>query len=350
MTDMLRPAQPAPLAAPSQADREGYLNLERSEAIHRALIARLPCMNRVEAPVGPNPGARLAFPLTVAAWNLERCFFVEESAALLGQQRPDILLLSEGDNGMARTGQRHTTREIAERLGMGYAYGVEFLELDLGSPNDRAFCRDWFNAKGFHGNAVLARAALHAPAMIRLDEHGHWFHGETNQPRIGGRCAIVATLAVGDGALVAVSVHLESDADGPYRADQTRRLLDCIDSFAGDLPVVIGGDLNTGLADDGDFDKEGLFAVAAEAGYRRHGGPMDAMTTRLSPMSRRPYISLKLDWFLTRGLAVTESRVVPAVDPDGSALSDHEMIVAEISGLAADEGRADQEAATAAAY
>lgn len=186
--------------------------------------------------------------------------------------------------------------------------------------------------------------------MIRLDEHGHWFHGETGQPRTGGRCAIVATLAVGDGALVAVSVHLESNADGPYRAEQTRRLLDCIDSYAGELPVVIGGDLNTGLADDGAFDKEALFAIAAEAGYRRHGGPMDAMTTRLSAMSRRPDIPLKLDWFLTRGLAVAESRVVAAVAPDGSALSDHEMIVAEISGLAADDGRSDREAATTAAY
>ncbi len=350
MTDLLKPAQPAPLAHPSQADREGYLNLERSEAIHRALIARLPCMNRVEAPVGPHSGAPLAFPLTVAAWNLERCYFVAESAALLGKQTPDIVLLSEVDNGMARTGQRHTTRELAERLGMGYAYGVEFLELDLGSPHERAFCRDSFNARGFHGNAVLARAGLCAPAIIRLDSHGHWFHGETNQPRIGGRCAIVAALAVGNGALVAVSVHLESDADGPYRADQTKQLLDCIGSYAGDLPVVIGGDLNTGLADDGAFDKEALFAVAAEAGYQRHGGPLDAMTTRLSPMSRRPDIPLKLDWFLTRGLAVKESRIVAAVARDDSALSDHEMIVAEIGGLAADEGRSDREAAAATAY
>ena len=308
MTDMLRPAQPALLAAPSQAEREGYLNRERSEAIHRTLIATLPCMNRVEAPVRANGCATLTFPLIVAAWNLERCYFVEESAALLARQRPDIVLLSEADNGMARTDQRHTAREIAGQLGMSYAYGVEFLELDLGSPIERALCRDSFNAQGFHGNAVLARAALQAPAMIRLDEHGHWFHGETDQPRIGGRCAIVATLAVGDCALVTASVHLESDADGPYRAHQTRKLLDCIDSYAGGLPVVIGGDLNAGLAEDGAFDKEALFTVAAEAGYQRHGGPMDAMTTRMSPMSRRPDIPLKLDWFLTRGLVVPQSR------------------------------------------
>jgi endonuclease/exonuclease/phosphatase family metal-dependent hydrolase len=350
MTDILKPAQPASLPAPSQTDREGYRNLERSEAIHRALIARLPCMNRVEAPVGPSDAKPLAFPLTVAAWNLERCYFVAESAALLGRQRPDIVLLSEADNGMARTGQRHTAREIAERLGMSYAYGVEFLELDLGAPNERALCGDSFNARGFHGNAVLARAPLQASAMIRLDEHGHWFHGETNQPRVGGRCAIVATLAIGDGALVVVSVHLESKADAAYRARQTKRLLDSIDSYAGNLPVVIGGDLNTGLADDRAVDKEAVFAVAAEAGYRRHGGPLDAMTTRLSQMTRRPDIPLKLDWFLTRGLAVAESRIVAAVDPDGSALSDHEMIVAEISGLAADQRQGDPEAAIAAAY
>ncbi len=57
------------------------------------------------------------------------------------------------------------------------------------------------------------------------------------------------------------------------------------------------------------------------------------MTTRASRVSRTPKRAYKLDWFLTRGVDVTESRVVPALAPDGEILSDHEMIVLTVLGL-----------------
>ena len=49
---------------------------------------------------------------------------------------------------------------VAGELGLAYAYGVEFLELSLGSEIERSYCSDDFNAKGFHGNAILASTAL----------------------------------------------------------------------------------------------------------------------------------------------------------------------------------------------
>jgi hypothetical protein len=64
-----------------------------------------------------------------------------------------------------------------------------------------------------------------------------------------------------------------------------------------------------------------------------HGGPADQMTTRPSRVSRKPQGTWKIDWFLTRRLDVAESRIVPAVAPDGEVLSDHEMIVAKIGGF-----------------
>ena len=114
--------------------------------------------------------------------------------------------------------------------------------------------------------------------------------------------------------------------------------------------MIIGGDLNTGNATGGDFDREPLFAVAAEAGFERHGGPIDQMTMRASRLSPNPPRHYKLDWFLTRGLAVADSRVVAALAPDGTPLSDHEMIVAEISGLAAEAVVARHEAVMPEAY
>lgn len=331
-TDLIKPAQVAPLAGPSQAERDRLLALPRVESEHAAALAGLACLQRVEAPVGP-PALPLNFPLTVAAWNLERCYFVGPSAALLERQGASIALLGEVDNGMARTGQRHTTAELAAALSMSYAYGVEFLELELGAPVELQYCKDDFNRHGFHGNGLLAATPLLAPVMIRLDRHGHWFRPETKAHRIGTRCAIAGAVATEQGPLYVVSVHLENLGDAEYRRRQMETLLDAVDELAGDIPAIVGGDLNTGLADGGDFEKETLFALAQARGYARHGGPLTQMSTRPSMINRDPARAYKLDWFLTRRLDVAESHIVASVADDGTVLSDHDMIVATVSGL-----------------
>jgi len=332
LLDLVKPAQTAPLTGPSQVERDRLAALERTEANHAAAMAGLACLQRVEAPatVLADP---LSFPLTVAAWNLERCYNVEKSADMLGREGAELVLLSEVDNGMARTRQRHTSRDIAARLDMAHAFGVEFLELELGADVELAFCEEDFNLNGFHGNALLARTALQSPVMIRLEAHGHWFTPETPAKRIGTRCAIAAAVMTTAGPLYAVSVHLENRGDATYRETQMRGLIDAIDALAGDTPVIIGGDLNTGLADNGDFEKETLFAHAYGRGFERHGGPLDQTTTRPSRVSRNPRGTWKLDWFLTRGVDVASSRIVPSVAADDEVLSDHDMVVLEVAGL-----------------
>lgn len=330
--DLVKPAQLALLNGPPQAERDRLDALERTEANHAAALAGLRCLQRVEAPV-TGRGEVLSFPLTVAAWNLERCYAVEQSAAMLRREGADIALLSEVDNGMARTGQRHTSRDVAAELGMAYAFGVEFLELELGGETELEFCADDFNRHGFHGNALLARTALQTPVMIRLEAHGHWFTPESPARRVGTRCAIAASVMTSDGPLYAVSVHLENRGDAGYREAQVRGLIDAIDALAGDVPVIIGGDLNTGLADGGDFEKETLFAHAYGRGFERHGGPLTQPTTRPSRVSRNPRGTWKLDWFLTRGLEIADSRIVPSVAEDGEVLSDHDMVVATVAGV-----------------
>jgi endonuclease/exonuclease/phosphatase family metal-dependent hydrolase len=331
--DLVKPAQIALLEGPPQAERDRLDGLARTEANHAEALAGLACLQRLEAPVAER-GEILSFPLTVAAWNLERCYNVEKSAVLLQRQGAELVLLSEVDNGMARTAQRHTSRDIATELGMNYAFGVEFLELELGAEVELAFCEDDFNRHGFHGNALLSKAALQAPVMIRLEPHGHWFTPESPARRVGTRCAIAAGVMTTEGPLYAVSVHLENRGDAAYREAQVKRLIDAIDELAGDTPVVIGGDLNTGLADGGDFEKETLFAHAYGRGFERHGGPLDQTTTRPSRVSRSPRGTWKLDWFLTRGLLVEDSRIVPSVADDGEVLSDHDMVVARLGGFA----------------
>ena len=330
-SDRIKPAQIHPLAGPSQAERNRLLALERTGANHAAALAALDCLQRVEvAPTAAS--APLGFPLTIAAWNLERCYDVERSARLLESVGVEVALLSEVDNGMDRTGQRHTSRDVAQQLGMAHAFGVEFLELEAGGPTELQYCRDGFNRHGFHGNAVLARGVLQAPVMIRLPDQLFWFNNEVSA-RIGSRCAIAAAVWTEAGPIYVVSVHLESRGDAVHRGNQMRALFEAVDSLAGEMPVVIGGDLNTGLADGGDFEKETLFDEARKRGYERHGGPLEQMSTRASRVSRNPTRAYKLDWFLTRGVEVAESRIVPSVAPDGDVLSDHDMVVLTIAGL-----------------
>ena len=289
-------------------------------------------MTQVEHVPAPMAAGPLALPFTVAAWNLERCYFPEESATLLDNHDPAVILLSEVDNGMARTGQQHTTAVMAQNLGAGFAYGVEFLELDLGSARERNYCRDDFNAKGFHGNALLARQGLCDPFLVRLDDHGHWFDGTLNEKRVGGRCAIGSAVNTQARAILFVSVHLESHATPDHRAAQMRLLLDCIDMRAGSFPVVIGGDLNSGVRNGARLEDETLFADAALRGYAAHGAEPGQTTVRKSRLSD-PDLPYRIDWFLTRGIKTANFEIVPALAPDGTPLSDHELVKIDICAI-----------------
>lgn len=304
----------------------------RTIAAHDAAMAARPEMNSIEVGAAPSSTAPLAFPFTVAAWNLERCLFAAESAAHLAATKAPVVLLSEMDNGMARTGQRHPTAEVAATLGMQYAYGIEFIEMGLGSDTERAFCEDDFNARGFHGNALMASVPLGRPFMLRLWGERLWFT-DGEQPRLGERFAIGAVIETESGPFVAVSTHLESATTAAYRERQVRELIDALDEAFPGLPVLIGGDLNTGNHAGGDFEAEGLFAMSAARGFTRHGGPLEVMTTRPSLITRWPERAMKLDWFLARGLKIGETRIIPSLDETGRPLSDHDLITCVVEGF-----------------
>lgn len=322
----------AELAPLSQKDRAAIAALPRDLSAHDVYMSGLATMTQIET--GGSGGNPLSLPLTVAAWNLERCLFPEASAIKLASSGASLVLLSEMDKGMARTGQRHPTAEIAARLGMSYAYGVEFIELGLGSDTERAFCSDSFNELGLHGNALMARSVLLQPFMLRLPGNGHWFLNGGDQPRMGERMAIGAIIETVTGPLVAVSTHLESVAQPAGRAAQMAAILDLLDSRFPGLPVVIGGDLNTGNFPGGSWRQETLFADAEGRGYTIHGGPEEAVTTRPSLITRWPDRAMKLDWFLTRGLHAGAMRIETSLDGEGKPLSDHDLIVLQITGLA----------------
>lgn len=329
---MIRATVPA-LAPASAEVRAEAATLPRTIAAHDEKMDRLSFMNAIETGGVATASGPLAFPFDVAAWNLERCLFPEETAGMLQRSQAPVVLVSEMDDGMARTGQRNTTADLAGLLGMTYAYGVEFLELGLGSSTEREFCKDDFNLHGFHGNGLMAAVPLAQPFMLRLEGERLWFIDGGDQPRLGERMAIGAVIETEAGPFAAVSVHLESATTAAYRERQVVGLIDALDEAFPGLPLLIGGDLNTGNHAGGDFEAEGLFRQAAARGFARHGGPLTQMTTRPSLITRWPERAMKLDWFLARGLVVGETRIVSSLDETGRPLSDHDLIVCRIEGV-----------------
>jgi endonuclease/exonuclease/phosphatase family metal-dependent hydrolase len=313
------------LTAVSLAERERFLHLPQTAAGHAEARAAVAAFTEIEVrqPVAsPLRGAAVR----VAAWNLERCLYPEAAARVLQRSGVDIALLTEMDVGMLRTGQLHTIGRLAGRLGHGYSYGLEFLELMAMEPPPRHKRHGQENLDGFHGNGITAAIPMGDPVRIPLDEAADWFAPVAGQRRVGARMALAATFQVGAVSFVACTVHLENRTDGVGRARQMRTLLDALDDYARSRPVLIGGDLNTDAGPGGYTDPgEPLFSAALDRGYDWAACNLACPTTRTSAWSAGNG-DRQLDWFCARGIEVSRPEVVPAVDEHGLVLSDHELI------------------------
>lgn len=318
------------LSPVSAEARRRYLDLPLTRTAHTEAHASVAAFRQIELgghEAAPVPERRLR----VAAWNLQRCLYPKAAAQLLQQHGVGLALLTEMDDGMLRTGQAHTTARMAELLRCRYAYGLEFLEL-LATPPPAGFPRvDDDNRAGFHGNGLLTALPIERLALIRLDEVADWYIApKGGERRVGNRMAVAASVNWGGRRFVACSVHLESATDGEGRVTQMRTLLDAIEQMAEGLPVLIGGDLNThvqpGRHDD---PAEPLFSAAKQRGYDFAAANLARPTTRDSVWTESEG-TRQLDWFCTRGLAVSDPEVVASLDPDGHPLTDHELILLSI--------------------
>ena len=153
----------------------------------------------------------------------------------------DVILANELDDGCVRSGCKDTTRELAQRLGMNYVFGLEFIELVNGA-----------DPKGFHGNAIFSRWPIRQAKIVRLPEQYNWYFDR--QRRIGGRLAILAELDVNGTSVGVGTIHLENRTHGEGRKAQLEAVLREADAMFPGMPVVLGGDLNTNTFDGRDKD------------------------------------------------------------------------------------------------
>lgn len=312
---------------------------EGSRARHDALSARIDALRLVEARQPDAPAAPPPATLRVAAWNLERCTDVAGSAALLRRSGAEVALLSEMDLGMARSGNRHTTRDLAAALEAGHAYGVEFVELGHGLGRELERFAGQANGGPLHGNALVSRLPFRDTLVVPLDDGGAWFDLDWHHRRIGGRMAIGATVDLASGPVLMVSVHLENRSTPDERRIAMARLLAALPPGA---PAIVAGDLNAATLPKGAeraasdwFARpeahEPLFAAMGDAGFDWLRCNTPDQTRRPIPDGRpAPWVQ-RIDWFFTRGVSASAPRTWAAVGEDGAALSDHELITVDIA-------------------
>jgi endonuclease/exonuclease/phosphatase family metal-dependent hydrolase len=310
-------------------------------AAHHRFAAQCQALQALEVAPPPRP-APVAKTFRVAAWNIERCKYAEPTLALVKQIGADVALVTEMDIGMARSGNRHTMRDLAGGLGAGYVFATEYVELGLGDDRERKWHAGQPNMSSLHGNGIIARQTLADPFVVRLDDGGVWF-GESykDQRRVGARNAVVARLTDAPRPLWFVSVHLESQSDPADRARQVTRMLTALKSRIGDAACVVGGDFNTNKLPRGDRmpddvlanprSIEPLFTVFADHGFAwaTSNTPEQSCRTRPDGAPKPPFP--RLDWLFVRGVTASSPRTVAAVDCKGAAISDHELIATDIS-------------------
>jgi len=178
----------------------------------------------------------------IVAWNIER------GKQLAGQidalrhdaylQDADVLLLTETDIGMARSGNVDVARTLASTLGMHYAFSPCYLSLVKGSGVERDV--EGENDLGLHGNAILSRYPLSNPKRIELRNGIDKMAGK--EKRLGAQAALAATVEFPDSPLAVACVHLDANSTQRHRADQMR---DVLDSLSPNGPLLVGGDWNT---------------------------------------------------------------------------------------------------------
>jgi len=319
-------------------------------------------INYMDTGAGADTGAGGAFPFRAAVFNMERGTFLRQILVYFAShpllRRADVVFANELDWGMARTGNEYTARAFALALGYNAAFGIEFVTESA-----------WLdgNGRGLHGNAVFSRFPLDQVCVVSLPVKYDWFYKE-GDCRLGTRNAVLARAKTPAGYVGLVSAHLENRTTPQGRAEQAAFLLDAVEAHFGNLPVLIGGDLNTNTVDgnrDEDMrllaespeemlrrlgetaEREPLLDYAASRGFSWKDCNIAAKQTRRKPMDDGTTVMLNLDWFLQRGLRCSAPARVESifhnnglVDPppealefQGQELSDHDIVMVTCGGL-----------------
>jgi len=331
------------------------------------------------------PALAAGRPLRLVAWNVQRGACFEPILGALRDHpvlaKADFLLLSEIDCGLGRSGNRNVARDLAEALGLSYAFAPSYLTLGDDWGENRAGLA---NTTALAGTAILTRARIRRAANVDLPALRDKF--SSSERRLGNKRALLVEVDAGlpDGPLLVGACHLDSNASPAQRARQLAALLD---GMPAGRPAVVGGDFNCSTHDlssplavlrdalgklirrglrrtiDGymrpeDGAERPLFDLLRARGFavdgfndrarptyrydfndpyalqkiRRAGGPPLVALVRRLVRRWDHCLPARLDWFAARGLRATAATVVDPRDAAGGAISDHAAVVCDLAG------------------
>ncbi len=211
----------------------------------------------------------------------------------------DVLLLVEVDRGCDRSGQVDEARSLAERWGMDWAFGVEFVEHSQGGCEEGNAVLSRYPllnpVHAFHNVGALERGGLRAPYDWALDK---------DEIRTGRRSFIGADIRFGSSLLHVVSAHLENRSQAQERADQLGEIVALIDG----LPrraACIAGDFNV-FPDLGvPVPDAPLFELMDKTCFENPHGDMPQSERRT-----RPNLNYQIDFTYTRGVRIADRGVI----------------------------------------
>lgn len=222
---------------------------------------------------------------TAVTWNIHRGvgmdgkFDLDRTVAVIREQKADVVVLQEVDQGTARSNKRKLADEIAKALGWQVFFGkaIDF-------------------QGGEYGQAILSPHPLRHTRVIRLSEQGE------------ARIAVVAVLEVKQEWVTIVGVHLDAGA-APRRRQEGQALLSGLAAVKG--KIYAAGDWN-------EPPEAGVGELMREAGWvyqKKNGLPLTCP---------EPKPEMEIDYFWTKGVAEpAESRVI-----DVKGGSDHRGVIA----------------------
>ena len=255
--------------------------------------------------------------LRLVDWNIDRGARLDQIAAELASQQPDLCFLQEADLFARRSGTRNVSERLAQRLKLNYVFAPSFQELSQGTSDQPSF----------QGEAILSRLPIRNVRVLRFQEQSGFWKPRAYLPdwpimqrRLGGRIALIAELEWAGRMLVVYDTHLESRSFGRIQSLQLDEILKDARRYPEDTPIVLAGDLNS------KYNAGAFAAKLREAGWRSAFGDRTPRThTR---------IWWCLDWILVRGpLDIEGGKAIR-----GTGASDHLPVTAEIRPFSAKSG------------
>jgi endonuclease/exonuclease/phosphatase family metal-dependent hydrolase len=228
----------------------------------------------------------IARELRLLSWNLhhgvgeDNNLDLDRIAALIREQKPDLVALQEVDNKCRRSNSVHQAAELARLTGLHFAFG-------------KAMDHDG----GEYGQAILSRFPIGDTQVHRLPGEG--------EPRI----AFEAEVTIDGKPLRMITVHLDHQEDA-RRLTQAETLAKALENHH--EPMILAGDFND---------------VPDSAPLKAFVAPWTAVP-KLEPKPTCPASApkMEIDHIFLRGLTAMEPvKVLPE-----AVASDHRPLVARI--------------------